>query len=131
MIDLKKKIDLSLLIEAFLLLQSSSPVKFKRILEDLEVYYIGQLVPLSRTVRQTPTFPISTWNLYQRILDDKPRVTNSVESWHQTLTPDLKTNIDIESLVEIFRKEQAQTETWLAKLSTGREHKKKKRKCRV
>jgi hypothetical protein len=113
-------------VEAFLLLRTSSPAKFKPILEYLEVYYIGKLVPLSRTLRQTPTFPISTWNLYQRILDDKPRVTNSVESWHRTLTPDIKANMDIESIVEIFRKEQAQTDTWLAQLSTGREHKKKK-----
>jgi hypothetical protein len=34
--------------------------------------------------------------------------------------------MDIESLVEIFRKEQAQADTWLAQLSTGREHKNKK-----
>jgi hypothetical protein len=75
-------------IEGFLFLQSSSPDKFKPILEYLEVYYIGQLVPLSRTIRQIPTFPIPTLNLYQRVLDDKPRATNSVEAWHQTLTPD-------------------------------------------
>ena len=47
-------------VEAFLLLRTSSPAKFKPILEYLEVYYIGKLVPLSRTLRQTPTFPIST-----------------------------------------------------------------------
>jgi hypothetical protein len=109
-------------IKAFLILQTSSPAKFKPILEYLEVYYIGKLVPLSLTIRHIPCFPISSWNLYQRILDDKPRVTNSVESWHQTLRPDLKANMDIESLVEIFRKEQAQADTWLAQLSTGREH---------
>jgi hypothetical protein len=109
-----------------LLLQSSSPDKFKPILDYLEIYYIGQQVPLSRTIRKTPTFPIPTWNLYQRVLDDKPRVTNSVEAWHQTLTPDLKPNMDIESIVEVFRKEQAQTDNWLYQLSTGREHKRRK-----
>ena len=36
-------------VEAFLLLRTSSPAKFKPILEYLEVYYIGKLVPLSRT----------------------------------------------------------------------------------
>ena len=33
--------------------------------------------------------------------------------------------MDKESIGEIFRKDQAQTDTWLAQVSTGREHKKK------
>ena len=113
-------------LEAFLILQQSSPSKFTEIQEYLEVYYIGKLVPLSRTIREKPTFPIPTWNLYQRVLDNKPRTTNSVESWHQTLTPDLKAKMDIESIVELFRKEQAQTDKWVSQLSTGMEHKRRK-----
>jgi hypothetical protein len=34
--------------------------------------------------------------------------------------------MDIESIVEVFRKEQAQTDNWLYQLSTGREHKRRK-----
>ena len=113
-------------IEGFLLLKEASPIKFTPILDYLETYYIGKLIEFSRTIRVIPTFPIPTWNLYQRVKDDKPRVTNSVEAWHQVMTPDIKANMDIESLVEIFRKEQGQTDTWVAQLSTGMEHKKRK-----
>ena len=35
-------------VEAFLMLQQSSPAKFSGIPDYLEVYYIGKLVPLSR-----------------------------------------------------------------------------------
>ena len=43
-------------VEAFLLLRTSSPAKFKPILEYLEVYYIGKLVPLSRTFDKLQLF---------------------------------------------------------------------------
>ena len=34
--------------------------------------------------------------------------------------------MDIESIVELFRKEQAQTDKWVSQLSTGMEHKRRK-----
>ena len=51
-------------VEEFLMLQQSSPAKFSEKPDYLEVYYIGKIVPLSRKIREKPTFPIPTWNLY-------------------------------------------------------------------
>ncbi len=34
--------------------------------------------------------------------------------------------MDIESFVDVYRKEQAQTDNWIAQLSTGREPKRRK-----
>ena len=113
-------------IEGFLFIKIKASIKLEPILLYLETYYIGKLVKFSRSVRDKPNFPIPTWNLYQRVLDEKPRATNSVEAWHAVVTPDIKRNMPIEEVINLFRKEQGMTETWLTQLSTGVEHKKKK-----
>ena len=67
-------------IEGFLLSETIASIKLEPILLYLETYYIGKLVKFSSSVRDKPNFPIPTWNLYQRVKDDKPRATNSVEA---------------------------------------------------
>ena len=110
-------------LEAFLLLKDKSDAKFSPIIDYVEKYYIGKLVENSRTVRHVPNFPIPTWNLFNRILSDKPRATNSFEAWNSAIGPDIKNKMTV---IDLFRKEQSNTETWLTQLTTGMEHKVKK-----
>ncbi|RNA09555.1 hypothetical protein BpHYR1_045001, partial [Brachionus plicatilis] len=41
---------------------------------------------IKKKIRVAPRFPISTWNLYDRIMKSQPRTTNAVEAWHNALT---------------------------------------------
>jgi hypothetical protein len=114
-------------IDSFILVQQKSGEKFKPILDYLEDYYIGKLVTNSRSVRKEPMFPIPCWNLYNRILTDKARSTNSVEAWHCTITPDSKKKLTLFEVIELFKREQSNSENWITKLETGHVHKTKKR----
>ena len=47
--------------------------------------YIGQRLPSSQNApsrRTEPLFPISLWNVHDRVKQALPRNNNSVESWH-------------------------------------------------
>ncbi|RNA11182.1 hypothetical protein BpHYR1_049115 [Brachionus plicatilis] len=55
---------------------------------------------IQKKIRVVPRFPISTWNLYDRIMNRQPRTTNAVEAWHNALTSDEKKHLKIKELLE-------------------------------
>ena len=42
--------------------------------------------PLNSKTNKPTRFPVSTWSVYQRILDGLPATNNPVESWQSALT---------------------------------------------
>ncbi len=70
-------------IKAFKFIQSIAPSSFKPILDYFETYYIGRENPRNKEERAVPPFPISLWNLHDRVLKDKARCNNSLEAWHK------------------------------------------------
>ena len=51
------------------------------VLEYFEENFIGTLLP-GQQQRRTPRFPIATWNINGRVVNNLPRTNNHVEGWH-------------------------------------------------
>ncbi|RNA28322.1 hypothetical protein BpHYR1_050884, partial [Brachionus plicatilis] len=69
--------------------------------------------------RQIARFPIAYWNLYERVKEDLPRTNNNIESWHSRIKPDARNNLTLSKVIELFRLEQSNMESYYALLSTG------------
>ena len=65
--------------EAFETLEEVMPAEAQPILDYFEDTYIGRL---RRRNRRAPWFPISMWNMHERVILDLPRTNNSIEGWH-------------------------------------------------
>ena len=104
-------------LSGFVELSDSSPDNFIPMLKYLERYYIGKLTLLNK--RTIPRYPISTWNLYQRVLEGKPRTNNPVESWRGQLTKDEKSHLTVNKLVEKLRKEQSHSENLVIQIKSN------------
>ena len=76
----------------------------------MEKNYIGRKNPKNNNIRVSARFPISYWNLYARILEDKTATNNPVESWHSTLTADTKSHPTLNIVLEELQLEQSKTE---------------------
>ena len=105
-------------------IKNNSP-SFEVVLNWFEANYIGTLKPLSQSARLVPKFPVNLWNLYNVVLSELGRSNNAVESWHGTITSDQQSHINLNKLIELFRLEQSNTESWLANLEKGNSHKRK------
>jgi hypothetical protein len=70
-------------VDGFNLVKSKSPVEFNPMLDYFETYYIGNFKRNSKSIRETPLFPICLWNVYDRVLVDLARTNNSLEVWHK------------------------------------------------
>ncbi|RNA28524.1 hypothetical protein BpHYR1_036794 [Brachionus plicatilis] len=66
-----------------------------------------------------PRFPIPSWNLHERILNNLPRTTNSVEAWHGAFTNDEKRQLKFNQLIDKLKTEQSHTENILIKIKAG------------
>ena len=106
-------------IKGFELLKQSAPKTFAHMLDYLEANYIGKFKKNSITTRSDARFPISTWNLHERIKRDLPRTNNNVEAWHSRINQDTKKNLTVNKTIEIFRKEQSLMENNYARLING------------
>ena len=53
----------------------------------MEQYYIGEQDEKSK-IRKKTFFPILTWNLHHRRLNNKPRTNNKVERFNQIIQKD-------------------------------------------
>ncbi|CAF0933776.1 unnamed protein product [Brachionus calyciflorus] len=111
-------------IQAFSLIKKDSPTYFNQILNYFENNYKGKVKDFKQT---EPRYPIEIWNLYERIKLDLPRTNNSVESWHSRLKPDVRQNLSVAKVVELFRLEQDYMEADLVKLFKGEILSKRKR----
>jgi hypothetical protein len=96
----------------FKLVCLQAPNVMKPILLYIENNYIG-------TSTKPARFPINLWNLNFRIKNGLKVSTNSVESWHSRITPDIRPNQSTNQVVELIRKEQSETEAQLVKLLNG------------
>ena len=61
--------------------------------------------------RKQPLFPIPTWNVFQRIMNDEPTTNNSVESWNARWNGNLGTNHNVLRVVTAFKQEDALART--------------------
>ena len=66
-------------VEAFETLEEVMPAEAQPILDYFEYTSIGRL---RRRNRRAPWFPISMWNMHERVILDLPRTNNSIEGWH-------------------------------------------------
>ena len=96
----------------FKLISLEAPKAMKPILAYIENNYIG-------TNTKPARFPITLWNLNYRVKNDLTVTTNSVESWHSRITPEIRPNQSTNQVVELIRKEQSETEAQLVKLLNG------------
>ena len=60
-------------------------------------------------------FQIASWNVYNRVLEKRPRTNNNVKSWHEKLNSKATKNLTVNKLVELLREEQAKVEIDLFK----------------
>ena len=98
--------------------------QFTRVLKYFERTYVGALVENSQTIRKAPRFAHDSWSLYERVLSNKPRTTNNIESWHNSIRDSDRVDMQFVKLIEFFRIEQSNTENYLIKVKAGHEHKK-------
>lgn len=103
--------------------EKKSTTSFISTLDYFEKTYIGNLKKNSRTVRNAARYPIKTWNLHQQVLNRLPMTNNSVESWHGAIKEHDRVDMKICKLIEFLRVEQANTETYIAKIKAGYVHK--------
>ena len=62
-----------------------APKAFAPILKYIERVYV-MTTDKKNGQTKSPRFPISSWNIHQRVLDGLPATNNPVESWHSALT---------------------------------------------
>jgi len=65
-----------------------SPKEFLPMADYIQNTYIKPVAKPGKIQRQA-RFPVSSWSVYQRIMDDKPTTNNPVEAWHSSLTVNL------------------------------------------
>jgi len=94
-------------------LKSTLDTELNALFKYFELNYIG-------LKNKNARFPISTWNLYVRVLENLPRTNNSVESWHSAFTSHEKKHLTINLLVEKIRKEQSNSENYITLINTGK-----------
>ena len=93
--------------------------KFQPMFTYFERFYIGKLVKNSQSLRHVPTYPIQRWNLVSKILQDKARTNNALESWHKLFSSDAKTHPTFNKLVEHFRLEQKHSDVIYSQIRSG------------
>ena len=100
--------------------------RFMPFLDYVEKYYIGGRDSISNK-RHKAYFPINTWNLHLRILENKPRTNNKVERFNQKIQIDSGGHhLSCLNMIEVLRLEQGNTEAVLAKIDVGAENAKNK-----
>jgi hypothetical protein len=79
----------SSVINGFKLIRDTASSYFHSFLDDyFEKYYIGSEVDVDVNgknikKRKVPSFPISLWSVYDRLIKNLPKTNNSIESWHK------------------------------------------------
>ena len=98
--------------------------KYLFFLSYIEEYYIGVLDKTNQ-IRKKPAFPIETWNIHDRILNNKPRSSNNVERWNKQIQNDSGDHhLAVCTLIENLRLEQGLTESTIVQINSGVENKK-------
>ena len=66
--------------------------------------------------RRNPSYPISVWSIYDRVIDGLPRINNSVERWHNAF----QRTVGFYKLIEAIQYEQSNSENLVQQIDTGR-----------
>ena len=102
---------------AFDELSESRPIALCNLYGYWEDNYVGRL---RRDRRAIPLFPISMWNMRERVVEGLPRTNNSVEGWHNVFQSSVGCHHPtIYSLVEHFRREQDHIEQKISRIHAG------------
>jgi hypothetical protein len=110
-------------------LDLSDPIQsdIKKIYDYFEEIYLGKLKVVktgrgrgvkTTVVRSKPKYEINFWNINKRLVDDLPRTTNSVESWHNSFGNTLKSHPIVYDLIDALRKEDKRTNDILIKIES-------------
>ena len=101
--------------------------------EDLDVIfdyfednYIGR--PMSNNRRRRPKFPLSMWNVFDRLQTGLPRTNNAVEGWHTAFQGSLScSHPTVWLLIEALRREESLQRTKYLGIMSGEPLRKKRK----
>jgi hypothetical protein len=114
-------------VKGFELVKSKSPRVFRAFVDYFERYYIGRINPTNKE-RMIPRFPISYWNVHERVKNCQPRTNNNVESWHNLIQVDVKRNLNFIECIHLLRDQQERTDKILLEIVNGQDKPAKKSK---
>lgn len=80
--------------KGFKYLVKKSPPEFEPITQYFLENYVG-------TKSKKARFPIPTWNLNKRVMNNLPRTNNSVESWHNVIQDKHKQHLSVSKLCNL------------------------------
>ncbi|XP_066963162.1 uncharacterized protein [Macrobrachium rosenbergii] len=104
-------------IEEFETLQETLPPETDPVIDYFEDTYISRK---RRHARRTPRFPVSTWNMYDLVVDDIPRTNNSLEGWHDHMQASITSfHPNIWKCLEVLKREQALTSVTISQMLAG------------
>jgi hypothetical protein len=106
-------------VKAFEVLKEDACEAYFPIITYLESYYIGELLSGSGSHRKVPMFPIQTWNVHERTMENRSRTQNNQEAWHGVFASNVKRCPDAPSLVRYTQTEQKSTEVAMSQLYAG------------
>lgn len=95
---------------AFDSIKLNSDKVFYPVLDYFEKTYIGELVRVDETTgdeyRKKPTFFMSIWNCYDRVIGGFMRSNNHIEAWHQQFNNNIRNHPTLNQLLNYFLQEQ-------------------------
>lgn len=104
-------------VDAFETLQNTMPPEADPITDYFEDTYIGRT---RRRNRRAPRFPVSMWNMYDRVVEDLPRTNNSLEGWHNHMQANITSfHPNIWKFLEVLKREQALTSVTINQVLAG------------
>lgn len=107
-------------VSAFEDLQEILPPVAEPICNYFEDNYIGTLRGrIGTQYRQTPQFPVSLWNVYNRVDADLP-LNNFIEEWHRGFQVKIST-CDIRKFLVVLQKEEDNNHEKIQQISAGNE----------
>jgi len=105
------------------------PVELDPIVDYFETNYIGNIGRGRGSRRRRPTFAVSMWSQFERVKNDLPRTTNSLEGWHNALKGVVnKAHPSISALVVKLRLEESTVSNKVERIAAGHPAQRKKKK---
>ena len=106
---------------------------FDQRLQPLVVYFEDTWIGRRsvRGQRDSPMFPITSWNVFTRCLNRERRTNNDIEGWHRRFqTVVIRRNPSVFDCIEALKREQKRNETRINRINAGEQLTHKKRKYR-
>lgn len=107
-------------VEAFELYASAHdlPDIVQPVVDYFEDTFIGR--PLANSTRRSPRYPISMWNVHDRVTSELPRTNNNIEGWHTSLQSHIGAHHpNFWKLLNILKREQGLAEAAIAQIFNG------------